>query len=242
MLRVPSPALTKEPEAALAWLAPDDVQTLGLLTPGGEGVVNWSLAAALLTIAALAVGWLTTAVEPDRPTARMIASTLAAGSVIAAVTQVAYLGAEDRVLAVGDVREFDPAPLATMIDAIGRTDDYVENLGFLLIAVAVTAMGLGTTSANPGRPRMAGGLLGLVSRTRPHRGHQLRRDRRKRRGATGGGRGTRSGVGPASRAAPGWTYRVTVLGGRPVSGCGSLPVCGSQGAVTRRGSRGLPSS
>ena len=107
---------------------------------------GWSLAAALLAIAALAVGWLTTADEPHRQTARMITSTLAVGSVIAAVTQVAYLGAEDRVLAVGDLREFDPAPLATMIDAIGRTDDYVENLGFLLMAVALAAMALVPTS------------------------------------------------------------------------------------------------
>jgi hypothetical protein len=107
---------------------------------GFEQVENWSLAAALLAIAALSVGWLATADEPNRARVRLAASALALGSVISAVTQVAYLGAEDRVLAVAHLAEFDTAALATMIDAIGRTDDYVENLGYLLISAGTAAM------------------------------------------------------------------------------------------------------
>jgi hypothetical protein len=105
-----------------------------------EQVENWSLTAALLAIAALSVGWLATADEPNRARARLTASALALGSVISAVSQVAYLGAEDRVLAVAHLPELDAAALATMIDAIGRTDDYVENLGYLLISAGTAAM------------------------------------------------------------------------------------------------------
>ena len=59
-----------------------------------------------------------------------------AGALVAAVTQVAYLGALDRVLFASTIESFDPVPLGTMIDAAARTDDYVENCGLLLLAVA----------------------------------------------------------------------------------------------------------
>jgi hypothetical protein len=113
-----------------------------------EQVENWSLAAALLAIAALSVGWMATADEPNRARVRLTASALALGSVISAVSQVAYLGAEDRVLAVARLPELDAAALATMIDAIGRTDDYVENLGYLLISAGTAAMAFMEPASN----------------------------------------------------------------------------------------------
>lgn len=83
---------------------------------GFEQVENWCLAAALLAIAAMSVGWLAQVDEPNRARARLAASALVLGSVISSVTQAAYLGAEDRVLAVAHLPEFDAAALATMID------------------------------------------------------------------------------------------------------------------------------
>ena len=63
-----------------------------------------------------------------------------AGALVAAVTQIACLGALDRVLFASTIESFNPAPLGTMIDAAGRTDDYVENFGLLLLAIGVLGM------------------------------------------------------------------------------------------------------
>lgn len=136
---------------------------------GFEQVENWCLAAALLAIAAMSVGWLAQVDEPNRARARLAASALVLGSVISSVTQAAYLGAEDRVLAVAHLPEFDAAALATMIDAIGRTDDYVENLGYLMISAGTAAMAF--IEPSPTRPdrwwwvtclALSGGLVVIV--------------------------------------------------------------------------------
>ena len=65
---------------------------------------------------------------------------LAAGAVVAAVAQVAYLGAVEKVFAVSEIAYFDTGSLATMVDAATRTDDYVENLGFLVMAAGLVML------------------------------------------------------------------------------------------------------
>jgi hypothetical protein len=70
-----------------------------------EQVENWCLAAALLALVVLVWRWSAAAIarghEPTRAVAVGVAFGI--GRVVAAVTQVAYLGAEVRVLAVIDV-------------------------------------------------------------------------------------------------------------------------------------------
>ena len=99
---------------------------------------NWMLTIALLGIGLLAAGLFSRSgrglsTEP----AEWGASALGSGAVVAAVAQVAYLGAVERTLAVSGIEHFDAGSLATMVDAASRADDYVENLGFLMMAIGL---------------------------------------------------------------------------------------------------------
>ena len=66
------------------------------------------------------------------------AAAFGTGAVIAALAQVTYLAAEERILAVRATPGFNAATLATMLDVADRVDDYAENLGLMLMAVGVT--------------------------------------------------------------------------------------------------------
>lgn len=113
---------------------------------------NWSLALALLAIGVLAAG-LFVGSRDSKParSVRFGALAVGSGALVAAVVQVAYLGAVERVFAVSDIAFFDTGSLATMVDVAQRTDDYVENLGLLmmaagLITLAVTRYAVGDYS------------------------------------------------------------------------------------------------
>ena len=96
---------------------------------------NWTLALALLAIGLLAAG-LSLGAQDGRAAIQEKLGALAVGSgaLVAAVAQVAYLGAVERVFAVSAITFFDTGSLATMVDVATRIDDYVENLGFLMMA------------------------------------------------------------------------------------------------------------
>jgi hypothetical protein len=107
---------------------------------GYEQLENWSLAAALLAFGLLGQLLPYARAVRDRITANLAATLLLSGTLIAAATQIYYLGALDRVLFASDVEGFEDAPLATMADAITRTDDYLENFGLMLVAIGLAAM------------------------------------------------------------------------------------------------------
>jgi hypothetical protein len=101
-----------------------------------EAIEAWALVAALLGLATLvrvAVG------TGARTTQDLVGTAIQVGALVTAVTQVMYVGALDRVLSASTVSGPDPFPLGTVVDVIGRTDDYAENLGLMLVAVGVAA-------------------------------------------------------------------------------------------------------
>lgn len=102
---------------------------------------NWTLALALLAIGVLAAGLFVGSRDsgPAR-SVRFGALAVGCGALVAAVVQVAYLGAVERVFAVSDIAFFHTGSLATMVDVARRTDDYVENLGFLMIAAGLITL------------------------------------------------------------------------------------------------------
>jgi hypothetical protein len=102
-----------------------------------ETVENWALAAALLGLATLVR---VAAGTGRRPISRDLASTaIQVGALGAAVTQVVYLGALERALSASAVDVSDPLSHGTIVDVIGRADDYAENVGLLLVAGGVAA-------------------------------------------------------------------------------------------------------
>lgn len=102
-----------------------------------EAVENWALAAALLGLATLVR---VAAGTGPRSTSQDLAGTaIQVGALVTAVTQVVYLGAIDRALSASAVNLSDPFPLGTVVDVIGRADDYAENLGLILVAGGVAA-------------------------------------------------------------------------------------------------------
>lgn len=102
-----------------------------------EQLENWSLASALVALGLLGQVLHTARSFSDRLTSQLAATLLLAGSLLVAATQIYYVGALDRILDASTVREFDAGVLSTMTQAIGRTDDYLENFGFLLMAFAL---------------------------------------------------------------------------------------------------------
>jgi hypothetical protein len=107
---------------------------------GYDQVANWTLAAALIALGLLGEVMHQTAGFADRLTSRLTARLLTAGGVVTAVTQVAYLGAIDQILFVSGLPGADPGPLAAVVDAVERTDDYVENLGQILIGFGLVSL------------------------------------------------------------------------------------------------------
>jgi hypothetical protein len=110
-----------------------------------EAIENWALAAALLGLAALvrvAVGTGARTTSQD-----LVGTAIQVGALVTALTQVVYLGALDRVLSASTVGGSDPFPLGTLVDVIGRADDYAENLGLILVAVGVAAWSRAMSSA-----------------------------------------------------------------------------------------------
>jgi hypothetical protein len=101
---------------------------------------NWALTLALLGIGLLAAGVLLSRWDGRPLSVRLGALAVGCGAVVAAVAQVAYLGAVERVFAVGSIAFFDAGSLATMVDVATRTDDYVEDLGFLVMAAGLIAL------------------------------------------------------------------------------------------------------
>jgi hypothetical protein len=99
-----------------------------------EQIEAWSLAVGLVALGLLGKMLQVARSFADRLTCQLATTLMLSGSLLAAATQVYYVGALDRVLDASTVSEFDAGALGTMTQAIGRTDDYLENLGFLLIA------------------------------------------------------------------------------------------------------------
>jgi hypothetical protein len=129
----------KEPEAGGP--LPDYVESYlayrGLLFPF-EQWQNWTLALALLGIGLIAAGLFLRSWDGGAAiSARLGALAVGCGALVAAVAQVAYLGTVERMFAVTDIAFFDTGSLATMVDVATRTDDYVENLGLLMMAVGL---------------------------------------------------------------------------------------------------------
>lgn len=99
---------------------------------------NWTLVLALLAIGLLAAGLSMGARDGGAAIpVRLGALALGSGALVAAVAQVTYLGAVERVFAVSAIAFFDTGSLATMVDVASRIDDYVENLGFLMMAAGL---------------------------------------------------------------------------------------------------------
>jgi hypothetical protein len=131
---------------------------------------NWLLTTALLGLGLLAAGLLVGPGQRRAAAARLGAVTVACGAVVAALAQMIYLGLVERVFAVSELTYFDIGTLATLVDVATRTDDYVENLGFILIAVGLVALAL---SREPGADEsrlfiltcwvLAGSLVALVT-------------------------------------------------------------------------------
>lgn len=138
-----------------------------------EQLENWLLAAALSGIAILGGLWPATSVGRDGTSFRARAGgvLVVSGGVVAAATQVAGVGALDRVLFASSIGLVDDGALATMVDAIGRADDYVESFAFVLISLGALAMavdGAATTRIRGWRIRclaLSIGLLGVVITT-----------------------------------------------------------------------------
>lgn len=138
-----------------------------------EQVENWLLAAALSGLAVLGGLWPAASAGRDGRALRARAGGIlvVTGGVVAGVTQVAGVGALDRVLFASSIGIVDDGALATMVDAIGRTDDYVESFALVLISLGVLAMavdGPATTRIRGWRIRclaLSIGLLGVVITT-----------------------------------------------------------------------------
>lgn len=86
------------------------------------------------------------------------------GSVVYAATQLAYLGAIAEVLTTSTIPDFDARNLGTWTQVIDRTDDYVENLGLVLLAVALLLLRTPSNDRHTVRWRAAALILsaGLI--------------------------------------------------------------------------------
>jgi hypothetical protein len=128
-----------------------------------EQVENWSLAVALVGFGLLGGLLTTTRALTDRMVGYVIGALLVSGSLIAAATQILYLGALERVLTASTSPPFDTATPGTLTAVIDRTDDYLENFGLLLIAAGLAGLvRLGTRPWSVLTGLLALSSLGLV--------------------------------------------------------------------------------
>jgi hypothetical protein len=127
---------------------------------GFERLANGCLVVGVLTLGVLGLVRHAAAGPAARtPAAGIGAAAYGAGAVVFAAAQLAYLAAAERILAVHATPGFDRAALATMLDVADRTDDYVENLGLLLLASGLLALG---RQVRPRRQRIADSGLALM--------------------------------------------------------------------------------
>lgn len=102
-----------------------------------EVVANVSVVIAAIAFAVLMwIGPLFGVLRTD-PLGNVSSALAFSGAMLFAATQLAYLGALGSVLEASSTGAFDVPDLATLTQVIDRTDDYLENLGMLLIAAAL---------------------------------------------------------------------------------------------------------
>ncbi len=117
-----------------------------------EQVANWCLAVALVALGLLAVVLHQVAGFADLLSSGLATVLLLAGSLLAAATQIWYLGTLAPVLDARSIPGVDHGALATMTESARRADDYLENLGLLLIAAGLLCL-TRLASARSGWPR-----------------------------------------------------------------------------------------
>lgn len=102
-----------------------------------EQVANWSLVTALLSLGLLLVLCHATGTFEDRVGSGIAASLVVTGTTVAAVAQVVYLAATERLLHSSQFEAVDLVSLTVVGDAVARIDDYVESLGFILLGLGL---------------------------------------------------------------------------------------------------------
>lgn len=105
-----------------------------------EQIANWLFVTALLSMGLLGVLCHATRVFEDRVGGTIAASVLAMGTTVAAVAQLLYLAATERVLYSSQFEEVDVVLLTVVGDAGARVDDYVESLGFILLGLGLLGL------------------------------------------------------------------------------------------------------
>lgn len=107
-----------------------------------QRVEGGGLAVAMLGIGILAGVWRATLTHPPgRGSGRLSSGLVMVGATVNAVTQLAYLGAMDRVQPDEAAGWYDPVTQAMLIDAIGGAAVYLGSAGLVLLAVGVWGMG-----------------------------------------------------------------------------------------------------
>lgn len=123
-----------------------------------EQVANWCLVTALLSLGLLVVLCHATGAFEDRVGSALAATVLVTGTTIAAVAQVVYLAATERLLYSSQFEEVDVVSLTVAGDAVARVDDYVESLGFILLGLGL----LGLARLSSTEPHWPSGLPRLT--------------------------------------------------------------------------------
>jgi hypothetical protein len=105
-----------------------------------EQVANWSYVTALLSLGMLVLVMARTGGFGDRLSSGLGAGLVLTGCAIAASAQVIYLGAMERLLYSSQFDDVDVVSLTVQIDAVNRVDDYLENLGYVVIGLGLLTL------------------------------------------------------------------------------------------------------
>lgn len=105
-----------------------------------EQVANWSLVTALLSLGLLVLLCHVAGPVEDRVGSAIATSAVVTGTTVAAVAQVVYLAATERVLYSSQFEVVDVVSLTVVGDAVARVDDYVESLGLILLGLGLLGL------------------------------------------------------------------------------------------------------
>ena len=105
-----------------------------------DQVANWALAVALLSLGLLVVLSHVAGTFRDRVSSTLAAGLVLMGTTVAAVAQLVYLGAMERVLYSSQFPTVDVVMLTVDGDAVSRVDDYVESLGYILMGLGLVGL------------------------------------------------------------------------------------------------------